>query len=242
MTISDRRVLVVDDDRDFAESLADALDIWGYEVEVVHSGEDAIRRCSESNFDLALMDVRMPNKNGVDSFLEIQQLKPDFRVVLMTGFSMPGVLAQALAQGARATVSKPLVPEKLVELIEKHRQRQVILVIDDDEDFAASLATSLEDSGYAATIAADGESALGMVALDPPAAILLDLRLPKGSGLEVFCELEKRNLQVPTIVISAYIEQETDTLRALRNQGVAGILEKPFLSNELLSMLAEISG
>ena len=240
MTISARRLLVVDDDHDFAESLADLLELSGYEVEVVHSGEDAIRRCDETEFDLALMDVRMPGKDGVESFMEIRKSKPDFRAVLMTAYSMPSLLARALAQGARAAVRKPLFPERLIELIEKHRQRSLILVVDDDPDFADSLETTLQDDGYAVTVAADGEIALEKIAASQPAAILLDLRLPKTSGLEVFRELERRDSQAAVVVVSAYLADEADALNELRGRDLAGILQKPFAPKDLLSILAAI--
>ena len=74
-------VLIVDDDRDFAESLAMVLDGRGYQVDTVHSGEGAIRKFREKDFDIAFIDVKLPGKNGVESFMEIRKIKPEARVV-----------------------------------------------------------------------------------------------------------------------------------------------------------------
>ena len=63
-----RRIFIVDDDQDHAESLADILELRGYEVEVAFTGEDAIERFREADFDLVFMDVKLPGKNGVETF------------------------------------------------------------------------------------------------------------------------------------------------------------------------------
>ncbi len=64
-----RRILIVDDDRDHAESLADILEMRGHLVEVVHTGEAALACFCRRDFDLTLMDVKLPGKSGVETFL-----------------------------------------------------------------------------------------------------------------------------------------------------------------------------
>lgn len=72
-----RRVLIVDDDEDLAESLADFLLMHGYDASIARDGKEAVDRFRAENFDLAVTDVRMPVMNGVDSFFEMRRLKPD---------------------------------------------------------------------------------------------------------------------------------------------------------------------
>jgi DNA-binding NtrC family response regulator len=100
------RVLVVDDDQDLAESLADYIGMSGHEVAVASNGKEAVECFRERDFDMALMDVRMPIMNGVDSFLEIRKLRPDAKVVLMTGFKEP-IVETALQNGALGLLHKP---------------------------------------------------------------------------------------------------------------------------------------
>ncbi len=59
------RVLIVDDDQDFAEGLADILVAHEYEVELAFSGEEALVKFQVAEFDITFMDVRLPGKNGV---------------------------------------------------------------------------------------------------------------------------------------------------------------------------------
>ena len=80
-------ILVVDDDIDNAHSLGELFEIEGHNVRVVHSGEDAISAYCRETFDVAFMDVMMPGKNGVESFLEIRRLKPSARVMKRSAHS-----------------------------------------------------------------------------------------------------------------------------------------------------------
>ena len=77
------RALIVDDDRDFAEGLADAFELTGHRAQVVFGGQAAIDRCLHEDFDVVLLDIQMPDLDGVKAFLEIRRLKPDARVVMM---------------------------------------------------------------------------------------------------------------------------------------------------------------
>ena len=68
------RIMIVDDDQDLAESLADLLRVFGYEVDIANNGRDALQRAQASDFDVTFMDVRMPVMNGVDSCLAIKRI------------------------------------------------------------------------------------------------------------------------------------------------------------------------
>jgi len=112
------RIMIVDDDRDLAESLADLLKVFGYEVTVATNGKDALERAQISDFDVTFMDVRMPVMNGVDSCLAIKQIKPQARIVMMTGFKEP-ILAKATAAGAEGPLQKPFSPEDMLQVVQK---------------------------------------------------------------------------------------------------------------------------
>ena len=91
------RILVVDDDADNANSLGELFEMEGHRPLVVYDGEGAIAAYLKEDFDIAFMDVMMPGKNGVESFLEIKRLKPLAKVYMMTGYSVEQLLQQAIA-------------------------------------------------------------------------------------------------------------------------------------------------
>jgi DNA-binding NtrC family response regulator len=110
-------VMIVDDDQDLAESLADLLAANGYQVEVASNGREAVERFREKDYGITFMDVRMPVMNGVDSFFEIRKMKPAARIVLMTGFKEP-IVNKALENGALALLNKPFDAEAMLKLAE----------------------------------------------------------------------------------------------------------------------------
>src|SRR5581483_5985689 len=111
-------VLIVDDDRDHAESVADILEMRGYAIDIAGSGEAGVAKFGEGGFDVVLMDVKMPGMNGVEAFFAIRQLKPDARVLMMTGFSVEELVDKAMANGALGTLRKPLVIPQLLQTFE----------------------------------------------------------------------------------------------------------------------------
>lgn len=115
--MSKLRIFVVDDDRDFADTLADLLRLEGHDADTAYSGEDALAQLGTQQYDLTLLDVRLPGRNGVESFLEMRRLNPNAQVYLMTAFSVEGLVDRALASGARGVLAKPLDLHNLLSMI-----------------------------------------------------------------------------------------------------------------------------
>ena len=110
-------VMIVDDDQDLAESLADLLVANGYNVEIASNGREAVERYRQKDYGITFMDVRMPVMNGVESFFEIRKMKPTARIVLMTGFK-EAIVNKALENGAAGLLSKPFAAEAMLKLAE----------------------------------------------------------------------------------------------------------------------------
>ena len=110
-------ILVVDDDRDGADGLSEALDFYGHKVTTVYSGEEAVRAFRYGYFDVTFMDVMMLGLNGVESFLEIKKIKPHAKVYMMTGFSARDLLEEAVSHGAAGVLQKPFAIEDVLEKV-----------------------------------------------------------------------------------------------------------------------------
>lgn len=111
------KILVIDDNRDFAETLADILKINGHDAEVSFSGEAAAALFDRKKYDLAFIDVKLPGKNGVDFFLEIKKNIPYCRFVLMTGYSVQELLNFAIKNGAAGILEKPFDADEVLDII-----------------------------------------------------------------------------------------------------------------------------
>lgn len=233
-------ILIVDDDVDFAESLAEALEPHGYDVTLAFSGEEAVNTFRQQNFDLTFMDVKMPGMNGVESFLEFRKIRPQARVVMMTAYSVENLLAQAVDHGAMAILHKPVVVDELLDTVEKVKPYGVILVADDDEDFAAIMREVLEECGYTVLLAHDGQQALDCVLAGNIDILLLDMHMPLLSGIEVYLELKKQHKAVPTIIVTAYAKEEVRSISLLESLSIRGCISKPFDPEELINSIENI--
>lgn len=115
------RVLVVEDDRDFAESLAIVLGTRDCTVDCAYTGEEAVRLFHERLYDITFMDIKLPGKNGVQVLAEILAFAPQARIVMMTGFSDPALLEQARQAGAMDVLRKPFRMKDLLAYVERQR-------------------------------------------------------------------------------------------------------------------------
>jgi DNA-binding response OmpR family regulator len=112
------RILIVEDDHDFAESLVIALGVRNCQVDVAHSGEEAVRRFCAGRYDLVFMDIKLPGKNGVETLSDILSVHPEARIVMMTGFSEPALLNSARQAGALDVLRKPFKMRQLFSYLD----------------------------------------------------------------------------------------------------------------------------
>src|SRR5262245_55048175 len=113
--MSQLNILVVDDDLDLAESIAETLGLGGHTVTLAPNGAEAVKHFDEKKYDLSFIDFRMPVMNGADCFFAIRARHPDAKIVLMTGFKEPAV-DKALKAGALALLQKPFRLEEVLKI------------------------------------------------------------------------------------------------------------------------------
>jgi CheY-like chemotaxis protein len=233
-------ILIVDDDRDLADAIGEALEMVGHRPTIAYSGTDAIEKYCGRSFDITFMDVKLPDINGVETFMTIREMDPTARVIMMTGYRIDQLLAQATDNGAIKVLRKPFAMEEILTSIDEVRPSGLVLVADDDPDFAESAEHLLTEHGYDVLLARDGAEAIEKVIASSPDLLLLDLRMPVMHGLDVYLELKKRNCLVPTIIVTAYPRDEINAVNALKSLAVTGCLFKPFEPEALLQAIADI--
>ncbi len=231
------KIFIVDDNQDFAESLADILELEGHQVELVFDGETAIEKFRGQSFDITFMDVKLPGMNGVESFFEIRKINPQAKVVMMTGYSVEQLVSQAVENGALGVLSKPIETSQLLEQLEKVKPNGIILLADDDQDFINSLEDVLTDHNYRVVVAHTGQEAVDRVLANNIDVLILDLKLPILNGLEVYLTLKEHGHVIPTIIVTGYPIEEADNIDKLRSMPVSGCFIKPFDPQDLLEAI-----
>lgn len=111
-------ILVLDDDAENANSLAELFELDDHKVIVAYNGQQAIEAFSLNKVDIGFFDVMMPGKNGVDSFIEIKHAHPDAKVYFMTGYSADDLLKKAIDNGAMGVFGKPVDLPKVLDTLD----------------------------------------------------------------------------------------------------------------------------
>jgi len=118
------RILIVDDEKEFVDSLSERLTIRGYDVTTAPSGEDALEKVKRYNFDVVILDVKMPGIDGIETLREIKKMKPLTEVIMLTGDASLETAIKGMQLGALDYFMKPVIPEELVFKINKGCQRK----------------------------------------------------------------------------------------------------------------------
>lgn len=113
------KILVVDDNKEFCGNVADILELRDFVVVTANSGLEALELVRNGQYDLVLMDVRMPGLDGSATFKQIKEINPETPVIMVTAFAVEELIDEALKAGAAGTLRKPLDFDRLFELIEQ---------------------------------------------------------------------------------------------------------------------------
>jgi CheY-like chemotaxis protein len=112
-----KRILLADDDSDTALVLKDRLESFGYEVTEVSNGHEAIEEFIRVRYAAAVMDVKMPEVDGLEALRLIKRIQPSMPVIMIT--SMDEHVAASMAEGAHACLLKPVDAERLKAIVEQ---------------------------------------------------------------------------------------------------------------------------
>ena len=119
-----RNILLVDDDKSILRILTSILQKQGYSVHTAETGREAEEMINSQSYDLALIDVKLPDTDGLDLLQKIQVTKPSMVKIILTGFASMDNGIKALNSGADAYLVKPVEPTELLKVLkEKFEER-----------------------------------------------------------------------------------------------------------------------
>ena len=200
--------------------------------------------------EVLITDFMMPGMNGLELLEQLQGGREPAHSILITAYDSPGLAAIARRLQVNDYLVKPVQPDKIRAIVNKvldgltaPRPRPVaapspsqfkILVADDRPDNVHLLATRLANEGYAFVTAADGEETLEKARSELPDLILLDINMPKKTGLEVLAEMRQdpSTAHIPVIILTAARTSPRDVREGL-TLGADDYITKPFDWREL---------
>jgi len=118
------RILIVDDDENIRKVLAAILEDEGYSVESVDTAKKGIEKSETDFFNLALLDVRLPDMESIELLAKLRETKPKMRKIIITGYPTLQNAVGAVNQGADAYVMKPFDVEKMLKTIKEQLKKQ----------------------------------------------------------------------------------------------------------------------
>ncbi|MBP1722331.1 MAG: response regulator [Deltaproteobacteria bacterium] len=237
-----KNILIVEDEFSIRESLQTWLMDLGYQVEVAREGGEALKRIGEKDFDVLILDLRLPGKDGLQVLKEARAKKPKLHGIIITAYPSVEKAVEAMKGGAVDFLPKPIDLSYLEKLVQEKTEAaktpvKPILVVDDEPSMRESLRDWLKDSGYEVDIAPDGEVALKLISEKDYGLLVLDLKLPGKNGIEVLKEARQRRPGLRGIIITAFPSVDT-AVEAMR-EGAVDYLPKPFTLSELEKLVAE---
>ena len=112
------RILVVDDEDDLRMLLDHVVSSAGYQVTTAMDGEEAISKIQNNTFDVALLDIQMPNANGIEVLKYLHKNSPKTKAIMLTGYADLKYAIEAREYGAKDFINKPYKLEDVIKTIE----------------------------------------------------------------------------------------------------------------------------
>lgn len=197
-------ILVVDDEADLCQNLADILGDFNYRVDTALNGTEALALVRQKRFDVALLDLQMPGMDGLTLYREIRRLQPDMVALIVTAYASGRTADDALLAGAWQVLSKPLDLSRLLSLMDDATSQPLVLVVDDDESLCDNLWDLLRGRNLRVCVAHSEQQALSRLRDCAYQVVLVDLKLPGGDGRNVLMVIRDRYPEARAVLITAH--------------------------------------
>jgi DNA-binding response OmpR family regulator len=245
-------ILVVDDERLICDLLRSVLAGHGHEVLMAMNGREGLELFKKHRPRFTLLDLRMPEMNGIEVLKQIRAIDPQAAVLILTAWGSDALEQQARQLGVVDFLSKGLSLDVLVDAMERTLQQSAhaaspaqaaepggapppapvaagdgnfILVVDDEPQIRDLLKRFLSLRGYKVRVASDGQQALTMVEQQAPQLIVLDVYMPGINGVEVLRQLRRRKFTGGVILLTG--SQDDKLLQEALDLGSVDVMGKP---------------
>jgi two-component system nitrogen regulation response regulator NtrX len=122
--VEKKSILIVDDDRTILRSLREILEFEGYSVETVQTGQEAIEKSKSEFYNLALLDIKLPDMEGTKLLEAMHETSPRMVKIMVTGYPALQNAVESLNMGADAYLMKPVHPQRMLKVVEEKLKEQ----------------------------------------------------------------------------------------------------------------------
>jgi len=121
------KVLIVDDEKEFSDVLAERMESRGCEVDTVVSGFEALQKVRDKTYDAIVLELAMPKMDGIETLKKLLEADSDLQIILLTGHATVEKAIQAVKRGATEFLEKPADINLLIEKILDAQTKKTLL-------------------------------------------------------------------------------------------------------------------
>jgi DNA-binding NtrC family response regulator len=220
------KALVVDDEQVIRDFFVRFLSLENIDVKCADGGLQAVEAARREKFDVAFIDMKMPDMNGLETFRELKKINPAIKCAMITGYAVDALLQEAMKEGAVASMQKPLDISQIDSLLKEYSgpkgaKKINILVVDDEEIVLNFFKRLLQDNLYDITVLKTGKEAISSASSKEFDIAFIDIGLSDISGIELYLKLREIKPDIHLMLITG---------NPYKAEGVEsfGCLYKPF--------------
>ncbi len=243
-----RKVLIIDDDQLTREQIARELRRQYCDTLMSGSGQEGMEIFIREDISILLLDVKLPDIDGLEFLKQAKALKPRCEVIMITGYGSETVAIQSLRRGAIDYLEKPIDFDQLAAAIGRAQEKlsekedllykNTVLLIEDDEGALYALKRFLEKEGYELFTANNGKDGLNLIEHNKIDVLITDINIGDMNGIDILREAKKLYKDIEGIVVTGQ-KDETLAIESLR-AGAMDYLTKPINLDELLLSLKKV--
>ena len=242
------KILIVDDEIEICRRLKRELHKEGHEVEYMTSSLfvlEELKRARKAGepFNLLLINIRIPEMDGLTLFSRIRQERLGVEVIIVTGYREEQIVIEAIRLSARNYLSKPISLEELDAAVSHVRKTTVeaqndhgnyrILIVDDEKGLSRRIKRELDKEGYQTAVAYSADECLDYLKKNWVDVLIADIRMPGMSGLEMLEQCREISSDFVSIIMTGHGDHES-AKKALKLEAY-DYLKKPLSLDELIT-------
>ena len=242
-------ILVIDDERMICDLLRSAFSAHGHEVFTATSGIEGMEIFRNRKPRFTLLDLKMPEMNGIEVLQQIRAIDPYAGVIMLSGGATDALEIRARGLGVTDFLRKGAPLEALVRTMDRAMQRPLkvteaparvpalseaataapdapsILVVDDEPQIRRMISQFLTSRGYRVRVAQDGVTALALGAEEMPQFVIADMYMPGMNGLELTRQLRAKQYKGGVLALTG--SQDEELLQGMLDLGSVDVMGKP---------------
>lgn len=246
------RLLMVDDEKEFLEASAKALERRGFVVSTAFEGSTALDLIASQLFDAVVLDIKMPGLDGVEVFHLIKKSSPHLPIVMLTGHGNIQQAFETSKDGVFAYLAKPCSVERMIDVVKSAIQQSSVkksvfgqrssdevklMVIDDERDRLELLGTALRHGGIQVTGASNTEEAFRLLERCYFDVVVVDMELSKTETITLVKHIKQVQPLTEMIFITAQ-PSAVASIMEIKND-LYDVLVKPLNPNWIAEKVKE---